>query len=151
MILKLGNRLYSARKKRGLSQEKVAEKLGVSRQTISKWETNETLPDIDQFKRLADLYAMSLDELVTFHPEEKEIQEKIESIEEETYAKIDWTKVWSKKYPVLGQYQKIVNIPKYAHQIRDLLEDLKATYGYHETDAVLVLKDILAHEMKKGR
>lgn len=37
--MKLGNNLFQARKKAGLSQEMVAEKLGVSRQTISKWET----------------------------------------------------------------------------------------------------------------
>ena len=48
----LGNSLYNARKKSGLSQENVAEKLGVSRQTVSKWETNETLPDIRQSKQL---------------------------------------------------------------------------------------------------
>ena len=44
--MSLGSSLYHARKKNGLSQENVAEKLGVSRQTISKWETNETLPEI---------------------------------------------------------------------------------------------------------
>ena len=44
--MSLGSSLYHARKKSGLSQENVAEKLGVSRQTISKWETNETLPDL---------------------------------------------------------------------------------------------------------
>lgn len=43
--MSLGSSLYHARKKSGLTQEAVAEKLGVSRQTISKWETNETLPD----------------------------------------------------------------------------------------------------------
>ena len=48
----LGSSLNSARKKSGLSQEEVAEKLGVSRQTISKWELDETLPDIRQAKRL---------------------------------------------------------------------------------------------------
>ena len=42
--MNLGTNLYNARKKSGLSQEEVAEKLGVSRQTISKWETDETLP-----------------------------------------------------------------------------------------------------------
>ena len=42
----------------------VAEKLGVSRQTISKWETDETLPDIRQSKNLAVLYGLSLDELI---------------------------------------------------------------------------------------
>ena len=41
--MSLGSSLYHARKKSGLSQENVAEKLGVSRQTISKWETDETL------------------------------------------------------------------------------------------------------------
>lgn len=44
--MNLGNSLFNARKKSGLSQEEVAEKLGVSRQTISKWELGETLPDI---------------------------------------------------------------------------------------------------------
>ena len=62
--MSLGSSFYHARKKSGLSQENVAEKLGVSRQTISKWETNETLPDIRQSKRLAMLYHMTLDELI---------------------------------------------------------------------------------------
>ena len=44
--MNLGNSLFQARKKSGLSQEDVAEKLGVSRQTVSKWETDETVPDI---------------------------------------------------------------------------------------------------------
>lgn len=57
--MSLGNNLYNARKRRGLSQEKVAEKLGVSRQTISKWELNETLPDICQSKRLSNLYHLT--------------------------------------------------------------------------------------------
>lgn len=46
----LGNSLYNARKSRGITQEEVAEKLGVSRQTISKWELDETLPDLGQAK-----------------------------------------------------------------------------------------------------
>ena len=50
--MNLGENLFQARKKKGLSQEAVAEKLGVSRQTISKWETDETLPDIRQAKKL---------------------------------------------------------------------------------------------------
>ena len=59
----LGNSLSAARKKSGMSQEEVAERLGVSRQTISKWETDETLPDIRQTKTLAGLYRLSLDDL----------------------------------------------------------------------------------------
>ena len=51
--MNLGNSLFHARKKRGLSQEEVAQKIGVSRQTISKWETNETIPDIYQSNQRA--------------------------------------------------------------------------------------------------
>lgn len=50
--MNLGNSLFHARKKCGLSQEVVAEKLGVSRQTVSKWETDETVPDIYQSKKM---------------------------------------------------------------------------------------------------
>ena len=57
--MNLGNSLFHARKKRGLSQEEVAQKIGVSRQTISKWETNETIPDIYQSKKMAKLYNVS--------------------------------------------------------------------------------------------
>ena len=73
--MNLGNSLFQARKKCGLSQEQVAEKLGVSRQTISKWETDETLPDIRQSKRLALLYRLSLDELIDFDMDVQEIQQ----------------------------------------------------------------------------
>ena len=94
--MNLGNSLFEARKSRGLSQEAVAEKLGVSRQTISKWETDETLPDIRQSKKLAVLYGRSLDELIDFDIGVKEIQDAIDRTSEETSAKIDWTKAWSK-------------------------------------------------------
>lgn len=53
--MNLGSSLSAARRKSGLSKEAVAEKLGVSRQTVSKWETDESLPDIRQSKRLAQL------------------------------------------------------------------------------------------------
>lgn len=62
----LGSSLFHARKRTGLTQEEVAECLGVSRQTIGKWETDETLPDIRQSKRLATLYGTTLDELIAF-------------------------------------------------------------------------------------
>lgn len=69
--MSLGNNLFKARKKVGLSQEVVAERLGISRQTVSKWETDETIPDIYQSKKLAKLYNLSLDELIEFDIEEK--------------------------------------------------------------------------------
>ena len=146
--MSLGSSLYHARKKSGLSQENAAEKLGVSRQTISKWETDETLPDIRQSKRLATLYHITLDELIQFDADEKEIQQMIDSVSEETQAKIDWNKVWSKKYPVLGTYHKTVRIDDYAAPLRELLTLLRVDYGYNHTDSMLVLKDILARVWK---
>lgn len=59
-LMNLENNLFNARKKRGLSQEEVAAKLGISRQIISKWELGETIPDIYQSKRLSILYHLSL-------------------------------------------------------------------------------------------
>lgn len=144
-IMSLGSSLYNARKKSGLSQEAVAEKLGVSRQTISKWELDETLPDIRQSKKLSQLYHLTLDELIDFDIDQKEIEEAIENISDEKQQKIDWTSVWGKKYPVLTTYQKTVAISDYATKIQNLLDSLKMQYGYNDLDAMLVLKDILAH------
>lgn len=142
--MSLGNNLFNARKKRGLSQEEVAEKLGVSRQTISKWELDETLPDICQSKKLANLYGLSLDELIEFDIDVKEIQEIIDRTSDAVSEKIDWTRAWSKKYPVLATYRDEVEIQTYAKELNRLLEDLEKKYGYGELDAFLVLKDILA-------
>lgn len=149
--MSLGNHLFEARKKRGLSQEEVAGKLGVSRQTISKWETCETLPDIRQAKRLAVLYGLSLDELVEFDMDVQEIQEAIDRTSEEVTNKIDWTKAWSKKYPILAQYQKEVEVDFYASKLDGLLRDLEKKYGYDELNSFLVLKDILAVVWKKRK
>lgn len=140
--MSLGNSLYQARKKCGLSQDIVAEKLGVSRQTISKWETDDTVPDIYQAKKLSKIYNLSLDELIEFDTDLKQIEETIKNTNEEVNSKVNWTKVWGKKYPILIRYQKEVNIPKYAKEIRELQCD----YKYSELDAMLVLKDILGHE-----
>lgn len=144
--MNLGNNLFQARKKVGLSQETVAEKLGVSRQTISKWETDESIPDIYQSKKLAKLYNLTLDELIEFDMNQKEIEEVIKNTNEEKESKINWTKAWGKKYPILVTYQKEVNIYKYAKEIRKLFNDLEQEYDYSEQDAMLVLKDILGHE-----
>ena len=146
--MRLGNSLYHARKKSGLSQENVAEKLGVSRQTISKWETNETLPDIRQSKGLAMLYHMTLDELIEYDFDEQQAQQMIESVSDEAQARIDWNKVWSKKYPVLASYHNTVRISDYAPTLREMLTQLRVEYGYNNTDALLVLKDILARVWK---
>ena len=148
--MSLGNSLASARKKSGLSQEEVAAKLGVSRQTISKWETDETLPDIRQAKKLAGLYHRTLDELIDFDTDLEMIEQAIGSISEEKQREIDWTAVWGKMYPVLTIYKETVDTAAYAGKLRALLSDLQTRYGYNETDALLVLKDILGSCWKQG-
>ena len=146
--MSLGNSLFQARKKCGLSQEDVAEKLGVSRQTVSKWETDETVPDIRQSKKMAVLYNVSLDELIDFDIDLKEIQEAIKKTSAETEERINWTNAWGKKYPILLKYQTDVNIPNYAHRINMMLDELKQEYSFSEQDGMLVLKDILYNVWK---
>ena len=149
--MNLGNNLFQARKKAGLSQESVAEKLGVSRQTISKWETDETIPDIYQSKKLAKVYNLTLDELIDFDIDIKEIEEIIKNTNEEKESKINWTNAWSKKYPVLKNYTQQIDISKYSTIIRKLLNSLKDNYGFNELDSMLVLKDILYHVWKDNK
>lgn len=148
-MMNLGENLFQARKKKGLSQEAVAEKLGVSRQTISKWETDETLPDIRQAKKLAVLYGLTLDELIKFDADVQEIQEVINKTTEETVNKVDWTKVWAEKYPILARYQDEVDVAGYEEQLEKLLANVEREYGYNALDAFLVLKDILGQLWNK--
>lgn len=61
--MEIGNKIMELRKKGGLSQEELAEKVGVARQTISKWELGETSPDLRQAKELSKIFNVSLDEL----------------------------------------------------------------------------------------
>lgn len=149
--MKLGNSFFHARKKSGFSQEEVAGKLGVSRQTISKWETDETLPDIRQSKRMALLYNVSLDDLIEFDADVKEIEQIIERTRADIEEKIDWTSAWGKKYPILLNYQSEVNAANYAARLSLMIDELKEEYRYNELDAFLVLKDILAKVWKARR
>ena len=58
--------LIALRKMNGLSQEELADKINVSRQTLSKYETGESLPDVEKCKLIADVFEVSLDELVNY-------------------------------------------------------------------------------------
>lgn len=62
--MEIGNKIQELRKKENLSQEQLAEKIGVARQTISKWELGETSPDLKEAKELSKIFNVSLDELV---------------------------------------------------------------------------------------
>ena len=61
--------LAQMRKVLQLTQEDVAEKLGVTRQSVAKWESGESVPDLDKCKQLADIFGVSLDDLANYEPE----------------------------------------------------------------------------------
>ncbi len=70
MNIEMANRLYNYRKQSGLSQEELADKLGLSRQAVSKWERAEACPDTDNLIRLSKLYGVSIDTLLHIDPDE---------------------------------------------------------------------------------
>ena len=76
--MEIGKKLKNARIEAGLTQEKAAEKIDVSRQTISNWENEKSYPDIISVIALSDLYSVSLDELL------KGDQKMAEHLEEST-------------------------------------------------------------------
>lgn len=60
----LSEKILRLRSQKGLSQLELAEQLGVSRQSVSKWETGQSVPDLDKLIKLADLFGVNVDELV---------------------------------------------------------------------------------------
>ena len=88
--MNFGERLKQIRGNQGLSQEQLAEKIGVSRQAITKWETNRGLPDVENMIILAEIFKVTLDELILQRKTEQEIQEKL--FESETVYDIDCDK-----------------------------------------------------------
>ena len=82
-----GDKLKQYRLKEGLSQEQLAEKIGVSRQAITKWETKRGLPDVENMIILAEIFKLTLDELVL--EEVKKQEEKPTVFESETVYDID--------------------------------------------------------------
>ena len=61
----LGEHIAQLRAARGLSQEDLADALGVSRQSVSKWETDASVPELEKLLRLSDCFGVTLDQLVT--------------------------------------------------------------------------------------
>ena len=86
MTIEIADRLIQLRKKHGLSQEELADKLGLSRQAVSKWERAEASPDTDNLICLAKLYGVSLDELLS-------TDDDVETIVKEQVKKDDEVKV----------------------------------------------------------
>lgn len=80
----VGERLYKLRKEKNLSQEDLANELDVSRQSISKWETNQSMPDFDKVVSLCEYFNITTDELLTGN---KDIVESKETNNKSNYAR----------------------------------------------------------------
>lgn len=82
--MELGSLILKYRKKYNLSQEDLAKEIGVTRQTISKWELNETTPDLKQAIKLAEIFDINFNKIIANinndEESKKEIQEKIKNI-----------------------------------------------------------------------
>ena len=76
----LGEKIYKLRTEKGISQETMANDLYVSRQAVSKWETDSSVPDLDKIKLLADYFEISIDELVS-----EKVVNNIKEINSEKY------------------------------------------------------------------
>ena len=76
MTIEIANRLCAYRKNSGMSQEELAEKVGVSRQAVSKWERGEASPDTDNLILLSKIYGVTLDELINKDPETKKTEQE---------------------------------------------------------------------------
>ena len=85
--MNLGQRLLELRKSKHLSQEEVAYKLNVTRQTVSKWETDQSTPDFDKIIPLCELYGITSDELLTGKKEEIQIENNEEDLKKSKKAK----------------------------------------------------------------
>ena len=102
MNIKLADRLVELRKEHKLSQEALAEKLGLSRQSISKWERAEASPDTDNLIALAEVYGITLDELLGNNEQKEGKQEtQPQSENKEKSAKQIKGKQNLKKSPLL--------------------------------------------------
>ncbi len=126
--MNFGERLKQIRANQGLSQEQLAEKIGVSRQAITKWETNRGLPDVENMIILAEIFKVTLDELILERISVQEPQQEL--FESETVYDIDCGKHFdirignAKKLCIQGCDDEKVHIKLQS----EVLEDLNSLY-----------------------
>ena len=76
-LIKIGEFLQELRKEKGLTQEQLAEKVGVARRTVSRWETGFNMPDLDVLIELADLYGVDLREILSGERKSEHMNEEL--------------------------------------------------------------------------
>ena len=139
-----GEKLFELRKKAGYSQEMLAEKVGVSRQTVSKWELNEVQPEMIKGKLLAELYGVTYDSLINDTPNVTKITDMAAVVDE-----IDWTSAWSEKYPILAKYHEDSKAKLYIKRIFEMYDEMKKEMDLSEVDTFLAMKDMVYQRYKQ--
>lgn len=135
------------RKQAGLSQEKMAEKIGVSRQAITKWENGTGTPDIANLMAIADLFQISVDELLSNEKSEKKQSNYI--YESRTEYDIDGKKNFDIKlggaYAVdLKAYHgEKIEVAMFSNVYKNLLADYKVKIDDIKTESILILTDLM--------
>ena len=76
-LVKIGAFLQTLRKEKNLTQEQLAEQLGVSRRTVSRWETGSNMPDLDILMELSDLYVVDLREILNGERKSEHMNEEL--------------------------------------------------------------------------
>lgn len=145
--MKIGEKIAKARRDVNLTQDQLAESLEVTRQTISKWESDLAYPEVPKIPKLAEVLDVSCDYLLKEDNEDKE-NNTISMVPSEEGYTIDWTRI----YPILNKYQSKVDCMKYRMKFDKMMREVMYEYHYNITDAVLVLKDLLYQtflDMKK--
>ncbi|EGP66364.1 DNA-binding helix-turn-helix protein [Streptococcus sp. oral taxon 056 str. F0418] len=86
-MMKLADTLFELRKEKGWSQEKLAEQINVSRQSISKWESGQALPELEKIVELSKIFQVTTDYLLIEESEKPEIKSILSENEKERYYK----------------------------------------------------------------
>ncbi|MBQ9797895.1 MAG: helix-turn-helix transcriptional regulator [Clostridia bacterium] len=98
----VGEKIQFYRKKIGLSQEELGQKMLVSRQTVSLWETDKTLPTVDNLIRLKEIFSVSIDDMLTENEPKEEIQNEPKEAYIFKYEKSDLQEVFKKvRFPLI--------------------------------------------------
>ncbi len=114
--MKLHEKIYTCRKKAGLSQEALAEKLGVSRQSVSKWETGESVPEINKLPILANIFNVTTDWLLS--EEEPCTQSETNTVNEDESIKQERIRRFNNEFSKNRSYpQWLDNAPKMIGQL----------------------------------
>ena len=113
--MKLSDNLKRIRKDNNLSQEQLAEKLGVSRQAVSKWESGQSYPEMDKVLLICKIFNYNLDELMN---------ENIKEVDETKQSKININKYIDDFFNFITKTIDMLSIMKFRHKIKCLMEQI---------------------------